>query len=244
MVDGDSLGSFLARDVFVTRGGRRVLRGATLTASVGVTTILGPNGAGKTTLLECVAGQLKPDAGEALGFTFAGSAAQARIGYVPQDPVLPEGLVVAEALGYAAWLRGVAWADTAQATRQALDAVDLSERAGDRIRSLSGGMKRRLSIAAGLVHDPAVLLLDESLVGLDPEQRIDMCRLLRAIGERIPVVLTTHVLSDLPDLGGRATILDEGVLSDPVPVDSLGGEGPVTVERVQAWYLDVRGAVR
>jgi len=137
--------------------------------------LLGPNGAGKTTTVSIIAGLLSPDSGEVL---IEGKQVRSdtdpvklKIGLVPQDMALYDKLSARDNLTFFAALYSLASAKAKQAIDDVLNLVGLSDRAGDKVETFSGGMKRRLNLAAALLHDPQILLLDEPTVGVDPQSR-------------------------------------------------------------------------
>jgi ABC-2 type transport system ATP-binding protein len=186
-------------------GRRRVLRGVDWDVRSGVTGLLGPNGAGKTTLLSVMVGLLRPKAGSVV--VHGGSA---RFGFVPQRFSMAGGMRLLDAISYTAWINGVA--DRDAAARKALAAVDLTDLAGDRVRTLSGGQRQRAGIAAGLAHEPDVLVLDEPTVGLDAGQRWRVRDLIAEIGRTRPVIVSTHLLEDVSYMCARVGILAHGRL--------------------------------
>lgn len=200
------------------RYGRTVaLDGVSFTLGTGVTGLLGPNGAGKTTLLRILATAVAPNDGELRIFghdplTGAGRlAARRRIGYLPQDPGFHRSFTAFEFVDYVAILKEVSDRGTRhEEVRRALDAVGLSERRGDRIRTLSGGSKQRVALAAALVGDPSLLILDEPTVGLDPEQRMRFRELFADLGEDRCVLLSTHQTEDVMSLCRHVIVLDHG----------------------------------
>jgi ABC-2 type transport system ATP-binding protein len=181
--------------------------------------IAGPNGAGKTTLIQCLLGLLAPTAGSAridgTAGPALGSADRARIGYMPQEPAIYRDLTVRENVAFFASLYGVC--DRQAAVAEALDFVDLADRADSRVEALSGGMVRRTSLACSIVHDPALLVLDEPTVGLDPALRAEMWREFRDRCERGTLVLvSTHYLAEVSRCdralflsGGRVLAFDD-----------------------------------
>jgi len=185
----------------------------------GVTSILGPNGAGKTTLLRCIATVLAPDSGDIVvrGRLRADDPAERLIirrflGYMPQSLDLPLRWTVRQYLDYIAILKEIARPSLRRAAvDSALDAVDLSSRAIDRIASLSGGMKKRLVLAQCLVGDPPLLILDEPTSGLDPEQRFRFRELVTGVvaTERV-VIVSTHQTDDAAAVSNRVVVLNEG----------------------------------
>jgi ABC-2 type transport system ATP-binding protein len=179
--------------------------------------LLGPNGAGKTTTISLVCGLLQADAGEV---TVVGRAmhpravaAKAAIGLVPQDVALYDDLTAEENLRFFARLQGLDRRTTAERVAEALDLVGLTDRARDRVEDYSGGMKRRANIAAGLLHHPRLLILDEPTVGVDPQSRNAILESVEALGrEGLSVLYTTHYMEEAARLCDRIGILDEGRL--------------------------------
>src|SRR6266576_2954424 len=137
--------------------------------------LLGPNGAGKTTTVSIIAGLLSPDSGEVLiegkQVNSDTDPVKLKIGLVPQDMALYDKLSARDNLTFFAALYSLAGAKAKQAIDDVLNLVGLSDRAGDKVETFSGGMKRRLNLAAALLHDPQILLLDEPTVGVDPQSR-------------------------------------------------------------------------
>lgn len=231
----------LATDLSLSLGrGRQVLSGLSLTHPGGVLVVIGPNGAGKTTLLEVLAGLRKPDGGWCLSSDLSPSARVAKIGHVPQEPVHPRVTKVLDGVRYGAWLRGVPWQQTRQRAEEALAQVGLPDRAADRVGALSGGMRRRFALACSLAHAPDVLLLDEALVGLDPVVRDEIAGVIREVAGRTPVVLTTHVLSDVVSLDGWVTVLTNGKASQPRrPLELSDDPDQVSLADLDRWYRTV-----
>lgn len=201
-------------------GRRRVLHDIDWLVRPGVTGLLGENGSGKTTLLSVLIGLSRPvkgsvtvHSGRKSGSPRAVDAgADVRFGFVPQRFSLPGGMRVTDAVAYTAWVNGVPPRECGSAAGKAVAAVALADKARDRVRSLSGGQRQRLGIAAGLVHDPDVLVLDEPTVGLDPGQRSRVRDLIAEIGRTRTVVLSTHLLDDVSYICGRVGVLAHGRL--------------------------------
>jgi len=176
------------------------VRDLTLEVPRGVTFgLLGPNGAGKTTLLRMLLGLARPSGGsaEVLGNTIPPRSVLPRIGYMPQELAVYPDLTVEENLALFGRLVGLTEARIAARTREVLELVDLGARRGELVSTLSGGMKRRTSLAAALLHDPDLLLLDEPTVGVDPELRATFWtyfRDLTAAGKT--VLITTHYMDE------------------------------------------------
>jgi ABC-2 type transport system ATP-binding protein len=196
----------------------RIARGETLG-------LLGPNGAGKTTTVSMIAGLLRPDSGEVLidGRPLGGDSdpIKHKIGLVPQDLALFDELPAVDNLAFFGALYEMEGARLKRAAAEALDLVGLTERAKDRVRTFSGGMKRRLNLAAALLHDPELLLLDEPTVGVDPQSRNAIFDNLETLKRRGKTLLyTTHYMEEAERLCDRLVVIDHGkVIAD----DTLHG---------------------
>jgi ABC-2 type transport system ATP-binding protein len=217
-----------ARGLVKTYGGREALRGVDLVAEAGeLVAVIGPNGAGKTTLLSILAGILKPDAGE-LGVE-AGA-----VGWVPQQAALYRRLTVEENLLLFARLEG--HADPHASTEEMLALAGLGERRGEVVARLSGGNQQRINIAIGLLSRPAVLLLDEPSVGLDPRQRSRLWEFVSALaGRGTTVIFSTHDIQEAERYGGRLLVLADGeALFDGPPEglrEAVRREAPEAADR-------------
>lgn len=203
-----------------SHGARAVVQGLSLQARPGeVLGLLGPNGAGKSTTVSMLCGLTAPDRGQ-VGWVDQGrsldsvrdaDAFKRHIGLVPQDIALHEQLSAMANLQLFAALHGLDRALSSRRAREVLDRVGLADRAGDRPAHFSGGMKRRLNIACALVHDPAVLLLDEPTAGVDPQSRnaiFDHLEALKHQGKAL--VYTTHYLEEVERLADRILVIDAG----------------------------------
>ncbi len=209
--------SILAEGIVKTYGRSRVLDGVTFAAGRGVTGLLGPNGAGKTTLLRIVATVLAPDDGqlELLGQdpgTATGRlSVRRRLGYMPQEPGFHRLFTAFEFVDYVAVLKEMTDRRSRHdEVRRVLDLAGLSDVSGKRIRTLSGGMRRRLALAQALIGDPALVVLDEPTAGLDPEQRMRFRDLVSRLGENRTVVLSTHQTEDVAALCEQVVVVDHG----------------------------------
>ena len=199
--------------------------------------LLGPNGAGKSTLIRSIVGRTKPDAGtiEIFGEPADSAAARAMIGWVPQDLALYPLLTARENLDTFARYQGLGSKRLSEAIDWCLEWAGLADRANDLVKTLSGGMKRRLNIAAGIIHRPRLILLDEPTVGVDPQSRnriFDMIGDLREQGATI--IYTTHYMEEAERLCDRIAILDrarviaEGT-QDELVTQSFGGSYDVAI---------------
>jgi ABC-2 type transport system ATP-binding protein len=177
--------------------------------------LLGPNGAGKTTTISMVCGLLRRDAGEVVvdgrPLDVDSTTAKQAIGYVPQDLAIYPDLTGAENLRFFGQLYGLGGDDLKRRMDHVLEVVGLADRAGDRTDSYSGGMKRRLNIAIGLLHGPKLLVLDEPTVGVDPQSRNAILESVEALGEEgLAVLYTTHYMEEAERLCDRVGIIDLG----------------------------------
>lgn len=210
-------------------GHRAVLTGLDLELTGGVVGVLGPNGSGKTTLITTLATLRRPTGGDlrVLGHDVslpAGRRAVRReLGYLPQDFGYHPRFTAQEFVEYAGWLKRVPRRRLTGQARDALGAVGLLERAGDQLRTLSGGMLRRAGIAAAVVNRPALLLLDEPSAGLDPAQRVGLRELVRELSAGTCVLLSTHLVEDVSATCSWAVVISEGRLVFAGTPDALSG---------------------
>jgi ABC-2 type transport system ATP-binding protein len=179
--------------------------------------LLGPNGAGKTTTIGCISGLLKPTSGRVkiLGHDVVtdGTAARRSLGVVPQEIALYEEVSAAENLRYWGGAFGLGGAALRHRIQEVLDLTGLVDRAKEPVKRFSGGMKRRLNFACGIVHEPSVLLLDEPTVGVDPQSRVRLLELVRAQAKAGNCVLyTTHYMEEAEQLCDELAIIDRGRL--------------------------------
>jgi ABC-2 type transport system ATP-binding protein len=177
--------------------------------------LLGPNGAGKTTTISMISGLLKPDSGSirVAGTEVAGNnrAVSRMLGIVPQEIALYDELSGRENLHFWGSLYGLSGRKLRESASRILEMVGLTERADDQVRDYSGGMKRRINLAAGLIHDPEVILLDEPTLGIDPQARNNILGIIREeVSGGKTVIYTTHYLEEAETLCDRIAIIDNG----------------------------------
>jgi ABC-2 type transport system ATP-binding protein len=205
-------------------GARKAVDGVSFQVRQGQTIgLIGPNGAGKSTTVGMICGLLPADSGsitmdgETIGQGVSG--AKRKIGFVPQDLALYDDLTSLENLKLFGALYGLKGALLKQRCEQALALVNLADRASDKPATFSGGMKRRLNIAAALLHDPQLLILDEPTVGVDPQSRnaiFDTLEALKAQGRSL--IYTSHYMEEVERLADHIVIIDHGkVLADETP---------------------------
>jgi ABC-2 type transport system ATP-binding protein len=209
-------------------GERKALRGVSFEAEAGeLMAVIGPNGAGKTTLLSILAGIARPDAGEV-------ASPNGEVGWVPQQVALYRRLTVEENLLLFARLEG--HDDPHTSTEEMLELTGLRERRGEIVARLSGGNQQRINIAIGLLSRPAVLLLDEPSVGLDPRQRARLWEFVSALaGRGTTVIFSTHDIQEAERYGGRLLVLADGeALFDGAPEElreAVRREAPEAADR-------------
>jgi len=214
-------------------GHTQAVAGVTLHTGPGVFGLLGPNGAGKTTLLRMMATVIPPSSGRVrlLGRDPGGYGPRReirrRLGYLPQNLGYYPGFTVADFVEYFALLKDMPPGQVPRAVAAAIEHVGLGDRARARLRTLSGGMLRRAGIAQAIVNEPELLLLDEPTAGLDPEQRVAFRALLRGLGQRATVIVSTHLVEDVGAACTEVALMDAGKIAfHGTPAELTGrGEG-------------------
>jgi ABC-type multidrug transport system ATPase subunit len=240
----------------VTRrfGRTEAVGGVSLETGPGVFGLLGPNGAGKTTLLRMMATVVAPSSGglRLLGRD-PGSYAprkeiRRRLGYLPQNLGYYPGFTVAEFVEYFALLKEMPPRQVPRAVATAIERVDLGGKARTRLRTLSGGMLRRAGIAQAIVNEPELLLLDEPTAGLDPEQRMAFRGLLRDLGQRATVIVSTHLVEDVGAACTQVALMDQGRIvfhGTPAELTARGeGTGAAGDAPLERGYSAVLAAAR
>lgn len=209
-------------------GERRALDGLDLRLEAGEwAVLLGRNGAGKTTLMAAVAGLARLDAGtvELAGEPAGSPGARRRLGLVPQEIALYPALTGRENLAAFGRMHGLRGGDLARRVERALAWIGLEERAGDRVAGYSGGMKRRLNIACGVLHEPRLVLLDEPAAGVDPAARRQVWEMLAELRDRGAALLqSTHQLEEIQPVCDRVLLMEAGRLvasRDELPARDL-----------------------
>jgi ABC-2 type transport system ATP-binding protein len=226
--------AILVRGLVKSFGDVRALDGVDLAAQPGtVLGLLGPNGAGKTTAVRILATLLKPDAGTAqvagVDVVRDEAALRERIGLAGQYAAVDENLTGMENLVMVGRLYGHSRAEAKRRAGELLERFDLAQTAGRPVKTYSGGMRRRLDLAAALVADPPVLFLDEPTTGLDPRSRLDVWETIEGlVAEGTTVLLTTQYLEEADRLADTITVIDRGrVIAEGTPdelKDRIGGE--------------------
>jgi len=198
-------------------GNRQIIHNVSLEIKRGeVLGLLGHNGAGKSTTLQMLTGCLLPDKGEieicGIDLLRHPARAKARIGYLPETPPLYRELSVNDYLTFAARLRGMKSASVAEALAQTKQRCGLETFGSNIIGTLSKGYQQRVGIAQAIIHRPALIVLDEPTVGLDPTQIRDIRNLIRELGNSSSVILSTHLLSEVENVCDRVEIMQHGKL--------------------------------
>ncbi len=226
----------IANDLRKSWGDLEAVKGISFSVARGeIFSLLGPNGAGKTTTINMLSCLIEPTGGTAEidGHAIPGDSLGVRraIGVVPQEIALYESLSARQNLEFWGRLYDMSGKALADRIDEVLALVELSDRARDKIKTFSGGMKRRLNIAAGLLHRPKLLFMDEPTVGIDPQSRrriLDMVKELRDGG--MTVLYTTHYMEEAEELSDRVGIIDHGQLiaiGTQAELTQVVGEGEV-----------------
>ena len=201
--------------------------------------LLGPNGAGKTTIINMLITLLPPTSGTArvAGFDVSQEkdAVRRHIGIVFQEPALDKDLTGRENLDFHGMMYGIPRAERVRRIAEVFELVELTERAGVLVQNYSGGMKRRLEIARGLIHHPSVLFLDEPTLGLDTQTRRRIWEYIRRMNrdEGVTIILTTHYMEEADYLAGRVAIIDRGkivAMGSPSGLKDVLGGDVITLE--------------
>ena len=204
----------------------------------GVYGLLGANGAGKTTLLRMLCAVLEPTSGEVLfnetEVVSMGADYRNIIGYLPQDFGYYPGYTAMEFLMYIAALKGIPKRMAKRRAAELLEEVGLSQEAGKKIKTFSGGMKQRVGIAQALLNNPKIVILDEPTAGLDPKERVRFRNLLSDYAEDKIVILSTHIVSDIEAIADEVLLIKKGrfVMQGTVPELTRRADGKV-------WELSV-----
>ncbi|MBJ7348275.1 MAG: ABC transporter ATP-binding protein [Thermoleophilaceae bacterium] len=206
--------------------------------------LLGPNGAGKSTLIHCVTGLAQPTAGDIKIFGHDAinhyQEARTAVGLAPQELNLDWFLTVEETLDYHGGYFGMARRERRERTDELLETFSLTEKAKDRTRTLSGGMKRRLVLARALMHRPPLLILDEPTAGVDVELRLELWHYVQRINaEGTTIMLTTHYLEEATQLCSRIAFINDGEIVAQGTSDELAAR--YGVASLEDAYLELVG---
>jgi ABC-2 type transport system ATP-binding protein len=226
----------------VRRGGREVVRGVSFTVARGqVTGLLGPSGCGKTTLMRSIVGVQIVAGGSVtvLGLPAGDARLRDQIGYVTQAPSVYDDLTVEENLMFFARVLAVSPAEVLRC----IEAVDLVEQTGKVVNQLSGGQRSRVSLAVALLGEPALLVLDEPTVGLDPVLRRDLWALFhRLAADGTTVLVSSHVMDEAARCDRLLLMRDGDLLADESPANLLSATGEADVENAFLTLVEHGGA--
>ncbi|WP_329482406.1 ABC transporter ATP-binding protein [Kribbella sp. NBC_01484] len=232
------------RDVVVVRGDREVLHGVGFDLRAGtVTGLLGPSGCGKTTLIRAIVGLQARVTGDVsvLGLPAGAPKLRGRIGYVTQEPSVYGDLTVTENLRFFAAVLGVPTSDV----DRVIDAVDLRSHADDRVDRLSGGQQSRASLAAALLGDPELLVLDEPTVGLDPVLRRDLWNLFHSLADAgATLLVSSHVMDEASRCDRLLLMRDGDLLADDTPQTLLDSVGTIDMEQAFLTLIERKASAR
>ncbi|MDR0568722.1 MAG: ATP-binding cassette domain-containing protein [Spirochaetaceae bacterium] len=203
---------------------------------------LGPNGAGKTTVMKILTGYHFPTAGTAringVSVQEDPVAVKKQLGYLPESVPLYGDLTVEEYLSFIADARAIPVKKRKSAIQTACHACGLEHVAGKRIETLSKGYKQRTGLAQAILHDPQILILDEPTTGLDPNQIIEIRSLIKELGKRKTVILSTHILQEVEAVCSQVLILNEGRIAAQGSPEAIAG----TLKGTDTWELILKGS--
>lgn len=212
--------------------------------------LLGPNGAGKTTAISMICGVVTPSRGSVrvAGHDPREGSFEARrsIGLVPQDLAVYDELSARQNLAFFGKMYGLGGTDLAEATERVLGIAGLADRSTERVEGFSGGMKRRLNMAVGLIHDPALLICDEPTVGVDPQSRAHVFDALRELNDKgMTILYTSHYMEEVQELCERVGVMDGGRMIAQGTMEELLGQhgGDVLVLEVDGDAAAVSAAL-
>jgi ABC-2 type transport system ATP-binding protein len=225
-------------------GSKKAVNDVTVTLQSGVYGLLGANGAGKTTLMRMVCNILNPTSGRILydgeEIVHMGEDYRSRLGYLPQDFGYYPDFTAKEYLEFIAAIKGVEAKKVKRKVETLLDTVNLSNVAGKKIRTFSGGMKQRLGIAQAVINNPKILVLDEPTAGLDPKERMRFRNLIAELAKDKIVILSTHIVSDIDYIADDILMMKKGrlILNCPTEVAVHSMDGKVWSCKLHKSQLD------
>ena len=231
---------------YLFRNGRGLESASFALGEGGVCGLVGLNGSGKSTLFSLLSTHRRPQSGKVLvdGGVLSGRSLRSyrrRLGWVPQGLDVDRRRSVGDFLRYAAWLKEVPRGRRQASVDASLEMVALGGHQGDRLGDLSGGMRQRVMIAQALVHEPDVLLLDEPTAGLDPDQRVQLCALVKALGRDRIVLIATHILEDVSLCCDSVVMMSDGRSTGLQTLQSMLGDAEPTVEALRVAMIGESG---
>lgn len=213
-------------------GRTKVLKDLSFTMESGVYGLLGPNGAGKTTLMRCITGLYKYKGEIALNDKKINNRRGCEVGYLPQKFGLFPELTVCEMLNYMGNIQGTERKGRGEVIDRCLLQVNLADKKNARIKSLSGGMIRRVGIAQALLSDPPVIIFDEPTAGLDPEERMHFKEIISNLGKEKIVLISTHIVEDVEACCDNIIVIDRGKILRSGSVEEIRGAAERRVREV------------
>ena len=220
------------------------LDGVSITLDKGIYGLLGPNGAGKSTLMNLITDNLKRSGGEILyngeDILTLGSAFRKKVGYTPQLQGMYEDFSARAFLHYIGRLKGMNRKDCKVQTEEFLTIVGLNKKAHKRLGSFSGGMRQRVLLAAAMLDNPEILILDEPTAGLDVGERIRLCNYIASLGKDRTVILATHIVSDIEAIADTVLLLFRGkirISGSPSEVIEKAADDNPAVKSLEDVYL-------
>lgn len=207
-------------------GAQYVLQGVSFAIGRGeIVGLLGRNGAGKSTTMNILTGYLAPTEGsvtlEGVDMQDAPRAVKRRIGYLPEIPPLYGDLTVRESLRFASRIKGIAAKEREARLDAVMAAMGVSDHAGRLVKHLSKGYRQRVGLAQAMLGDPALVVLDEPSIGLDPVQLLEMQGVLRRLAEGRALLISSHILAEIADLCTRVIVLERGRVVRDCPMETL-----------------------
>lgn len=191
-------------------GKKQILKEICCELNSGIYGLLGPNGAGKTTLMRCITGLYRFHGDVSLNGQKIQKINSNEIGYLPQQFGLFPELTVYEMLEYMCNVKKIGRKERKQTIENCIEMVNLSEKRNERVRKISGGMKRRLGIAQALLADPKVIIFDEPTAGLDPEERMRFKNIVSMLSKDKIIIISTHIVEDVEAICDHIIVIDQG----------------------------------